>query len=398
MTRKSTHVRRMSLEALESRELKAGNVSVSVVNEELRVVGDNNANQIEIHQSVGNIYKVTGLNGTKINGKEDKLFSFKGGISVDLKGGDDKFVMGGVLFNDDVHGNLNVTMGAGKDKVILGKVNVQGTTTINTDNDADQVTLDGSYRTLNVNTGAGDDIVNTSTMLANNFNLNLGAGADSTKIEFSNIDNLLDIQASTEADSITLNHAFSDRIRIDSGAGKDSVLLKNQTQSNDLRVNTGADADTVEFNEYGPFGGTVSVDTADGDDIVRVKNSFINNNAEFKTGSGNDQVLFETVQVAGNLRIETANGKDTIDLTKLTLSSEKDITILTGDDDDIVRFNQVIADELFADLGKDRDEFRLRDTTLRVANINGGNNTDKFFDLLGNHITTLNVVDFEQLF
>ncbi len=309
MTRKSTHVRRMSLEALESRELKAGNVSVSVVNEELRVVGDNNANQIEIHQSVGNIYKVTGLNGTKINGKEDKLFSFKGGISVDLKGGDDKFVMGGVLFNDDVHGNLNVTMGAGKDKVILGKVNVQGTTTINTDNDADQVTLDGSYRTLNVNTGAGDDIVNTSTMLANNFNLNLGAGADSTKIEFSNIDNLLDIQASTEADSITLNHAFSDRIRIDSGAGKDSVLLKNQTQSNDLRVNTGADADTVEFNEYGPFGGTVSVDTADGDDIVRVKNSFINNNAEFKTGSGNDQVLFETVQVAGNLRIETAMAK-----------------------------------------------------------------------------------------
>ncbi len=85
-------------------------------------------------------------------------------------------------------------------------------------------------------------------------------------------------------------------------------------------------------------------------------------------------------------------------MTKLTLSSEKDITILTGDDDDIVRFNQVIADELFADLGKDRDEFRLRDTTLRVANINGGNNTDKFFDLLGNHITNLNVVDFEQLF
>ncbi len=159
-TKKS--VRPLGLESLESRELKAGNVSVSVVNEELRVVGDSNANQVEIHQSVGNVYRVTGLNGTKINGREDRLFSFKGGISVDLREGDDKFVMGGNLFEDDVHGNLNIKMGSGRDRVILGKVEVQGSTTINTDQDADQVDLDGFYNALTVNTDDGDDIVNTS--------------------------------------------------------------------------------------------------------------------------------------------------------------------------------------------------------------------------------------------
>ena len=123
MTRKDTG-RPVRFETLEDRKLMAGNITASVVNEELVLTGDGLGNQVEVHQTTGNLYKVTGLNGTKINGKADKSFLFDKGIRVDLKGGDDEFKMGGTVFFDDVDGNLNINMGAGKDKVTLGRVDV----------------------------------------------------------------------------------------------------------------------------------------------------------------------------------------------------------------------------------------------------------------------------------
>lgn len=121
MARNRKFCRRFQVEALERRNLMAGNVLVSVNNGVLNVVGDAQANQVEIHQSTVNWYNVTGLNGTTINGKDNKLIRVTGGMKIDLKAGDDQLSMGGTVFVDDVDGALNIVMGAGRDKVTLGR-------------------------------------------------------------------------------------------------------------------------------------------------------------------------------------------------------------------------------------------------------------------------------------
>ncbi len=234
--------------------------------------------------------------------------------------------------------------------------------------------------------------------MADRFTLNLGNGINRATLVNDFIDNRLLIQSGAQADSITTDRVFADIIDIETAAGVDTVQLLNHTQSNELIVETGADADTVKFEQYGPFGGTVSVDTQDGDDQIIANNSLFNSNVDFVTGLGNDQVSILNSDIAGHLRVETASGDDIVDLTDVQLATNRDVTILTGDDEDIVRLNNVVADELFADLGRDRDDFRLRDSTFRIATIDGGENTDRFFDLLGNHITNLSVVNFEQFF
>ncbi len=401
MARKNNS-RKLNLENLEARDLKAGNITLTVVNEELRVTGDDNANQLEIHQSVGNIYRVTGLNGTKINGKEDKLISFKGGIRVDLRGGDDQILMGGSTFVDDVHGNLTILTGQGKDKVTLGKVDVQGSTNINTDTEADIVNLtNGNYNDLSVNTGAGDDHLNLSSVNARKLTAVLGSGADAMFAKSISAEVSADIQAGSEADLVTLDSVGTLELSVDTAAGDDVVTMRKTFFTNDIGIDTGADNDTVKFENAVIFGELV-VDTDEGDDNVVAEGMETNNDVTIRTGIGNDSVLLTDVGVPGggfgsplNMLIETSDGDDLVDLTRVNLF--EDLRINTGSQQDLVRLAEVEADRLFANLGTNQDEFRIRDSDFSVAVIDGGDNFDKFFDLLGNDIDALTLNNFESI-
>ena len=69
LARSRSQRRGFGLEQLEGRDLMAGNVNVAVVNDDLVITGDNNGNQIIVHQSAGRLV-VEGVN-TKINGKDN---------------------------------------------------------------------------------------------------------------------------------------------------------------------------------------------------------------------------------------------------------------------------------------------------------------------------------------
>src|SRR5215475_2967337 len=79
-----------SFERLETRELMAGNMTASVISGSLTVNGDNAANVLQMTEVSGNRWKITGLAGTKINGKSQVTTqAVTHDIQLYLNGGND---------------------------------------------------------------------------------------------------------------------------------------------------------------------------------------------------------------------------------------------------------------------------------------------------------------------
>jgi hypothetical protein len=413
MARKNQN-RSVRLETLETRNLMAGNITASVVNDELVLNGDNLANQVEVHQTAGNLFKVKGLNGTTINGKADKSFIFQKGIRVDLKGGDDHFFSGGTVFVDDIHGDLNINMGAGKDSVLLGRVNVQGKTVIDTSTEDDVVGINlAVLKNLTINTGSGSDTVNMGLMNAKATTVNMDAGNDkffstfssteSLKVESGNGDDTVELFISTSSgvvdlltgnnnDVVKVQASIANKFNIDTSSGDDKVELSGSIDAAETNVNTGSENDQVDVIN-GNIRSRLNVDTADGTDRLRVIDSTLKERVDFKTGLGNDIVELNRVAALNRINIDTAAGDDTVDLVDLNAAG-KIIDLKTGDNRDKVSLNRVVADQFLADLGSGDDELRIRNSKFRVTTLNGGANTDKFFDLLGNDFGLLTVISF----
>ncbi|MDX1929714.1 MAG: hypothetical protein SFV81_24520 [Pirellulaceae bacterium] len=244
----------LSLAFIGSQALAAGNVAVSVVNDELRIVGDSSANDIKVEQTVANRYRVTGLAGTKINGRNSDVFRVKKGIRADLKNGNDTLRIQGFLgiLSDNIDGPLTVDMGLGSDNVILDFLVINGRTIINMG--------DGTTDTVRV-TGV---VASESS-----FSVVTGNGKDNVALSLANIEGGLDIFTQDGDDKVDMFSVEADFISLETGKGQDLINTELVASLSNWEIDAGSEDDTLELTNCSATESLI-IATREGDDEVSI--------------------------------------------------------------------------------------------------------------------------------
>ncbi len=239
-----TNRKRLRLEALESRTMLAGNVLANVVGETLFLRGDHLANQVTVSsvtEGESTTFVVTGVN-TKINGATDEVRLAATNLVVDLKNGDNSFVLGfptpeapeapapGI---SGIQGNVTLKTGSGRDRVTLQNLDIEGSLALSSGSRADTVLIRsvdlGGNATLS--TGTGDDRVEiTDLNLVGNFALDMGQGKDRATI-FGDADHLglvasaVALRTGSGNDQVNMDHVKATDFVLDLGQGNDTLAL-----------------------------------------------------------------------------------------------------------------------------------------------------------------------------
>jgi hypothetical protein len=200
-----------SFERLETRELLAGNVTASVVSGSLTVNGDNAANMLQLTEVAGNRWKITGLGGTKINGKSS--------ITTDAVTHDIQLYMNG--------GNDNVTVKDGFVPHILNVFGADGNNTTTLEN------VKVGYG-LGVYGNAGNDMVMA------------------TNVSVEAIDHIYYsvFDLGDGNNTVIANHLSAWDMRVYTGTGNDIVTVMNstlQSGTSSLTLNTGDGRDAISL-------------------------------------------------------------------------------------------------------------------------------------------------------
>ncbi|MCC7473958.1 MAG: hypothetical protein IT425_01065 [Pirellulales bacterium] len=199
--------RRCQFEALEPRQMLAGDVTASIVHGDLIVQGDDLANGITISAgaNAGEIV-VKGIDAggsaTSINGTANgsvTLSGFTDDIKVFLEEGDDLLTITGITVPDDfiirghdgndtitikdvdVGDSLRVNLGKGDDKLSLESVDVAGNALLRGRRGDDSISIkDSTFENLRTFLGKGDDTLDISgTTVAEKTRIRGGRGEDS---------------------------------------------------------------------------------------------------------------------------------------------------------------------------------------------------------------------------
>jgi hypothetical protein len=172
MTR-SFHTRaRLNCEALERRELMAGNVTAKVLPTGLlQIIGDNQSNEIQIRPAGSARVEVTGYpqagSPTKLNKQTSPLtFSVTNGIQVYMKGGNDDLLIKGnagrTIYVPGLYG-LIVDMGSDADLLDVSHVRVDGPCDLYGGNgmyaDTINATFSQFHKYLHISVGDGNNFV-----------------------------------------------------------------------------------------------------------------------------------------------------------------------------------------------------------------------------------------------
>jgi hypothetical protein len=98
-----------------------------------------------------------------------------------------------------------------------------------------------------------------------------------------------------------------------------------------------------------------------------------------------------------NVLINTGADGDLVDIVNV-VARNRAMVINTGaeteNNTDLVTVTNLKAGSMKVNLGGGNDQFKLKDTKVDTANINGESGVDAFFDLLGNIIPSLVKVSF----
>jgi hypothetical protein len=301
----SRHRRRY--EALERRDLLAGDVRVDFDDGELEVAGDHLDNQVVITQLSGDEFEVTGVNGTSINGVPDGTFMAMGveRIEVEARGGNDNIILDIV---DPIAVDVEIELGNGNDTLLAS------------------VAMTGS---LSVEGGAGDDIVDvTASSVDGSVEIELGNGND---------------QALITGDAPGIGPVMvSGKLEIEGGNDDDLVSLLDVEVQGETELETGRGDDTVEILGLSRFSG-LGVELGEGEDF-------------FQFGSGDDASGNPTsIMVAGDLQIEAGRGEKVLALFHATVAGQAEIEASRGSTDLTIagstEFQQDLEIELNSDLG-----------------------------------------------
>jgi hypothetical protein len=182
-----------TIESFEHRRLLAGNVVVVPTDPTVFIVGDAQANQVEVtvDTETGPAYRITGLHGTKVNGAaaitvpalvprgfaivtaggddvvrlHGPTGTFTNAITIAAGAGNDRVeLIGGIIFGD-----VAIDTGGGNDLAVLGGISVQGNFAMTTGggNDAVAFTSTGVKATGSalLTGGPGFDVIFGASLL-----------------------------------------------------------------------------------------------------------------------------------------------------------------------------------------------------------------------------------------
>ncbi len=301
-------------ESLESRELLAGVVGVSVSSAgDLTVVGDNDSNQVVLQVTAGGI-RITGLSGTRLRFQNQTFnagvpLSLPSGlnvrdISVSLRGGDD-------------------SMSAEVDSALTVGRNVS----IHTANGNDDLLVSATARLsvngwLDISTGAGDDSVgiladDATIRVAGSAWIFTGEGNDNVFIGDAAI--LDSIGTTDEVLAIPNNSGtaaaqaiqFGRDLWVNTGADGDAAALAGVAVQRDATINTGGGrVDNLGITNLW-IGRNLTLNY--GDDNA-IQNVTVNGNLTVRSGGSNDRFAVDRIMVRGDVDIDLGGGNDSMAL------------------------------------------------------------------------------------
>jgi hypothetical protein len=241
----------LTAEKLETRQMMAGDVSVSVNSGDLIIEGDDGNNELIIQGTgVDGEFALYAANGTSVNGYSSIVVAgVTDDIRIHLRDGNNKLGLNRV----DVPDDLRIRLGNGDDEVAIENLAVG--------DDAD------------IRTGGGDDaIMFRRGRINDRFTIRTGAGADEIGLSEVGSDRTA-INTGRSADEVAVvDSVFNDKAIVSMGAGDD--LLFFAANIGRLRANgsAGVDAATVdvagergfEFGDVHLVAATIQIDPAVG--------------------------------------------------------------------------------------------------------------------------------------
>jgi len=372
--------KRLRLETLESRRLLAGGVTATVVDGDLFVVGDRDANAIVIRQAEDGAdqFIIRGLvtdDGvqTTINGEARIIVDgVTGDINASMRGGDDLIY----IRDSDLPGNLIVRTGSGNDTVLVGGL-----------------PRDGSPRPEPVPA----DLIDIAF-----------SERDIEAVDSADLDDpvLVDPPSVPPLANVTI----AGSARINTSNGMDRVMMGSVEVNRNMSINTGRQADKLRLgiNELpGPVDddatgislpvsvrGSLNLNTGRGDDLAWLESVAVARNMRVNLGGGDDVMSYTRGKVGEKIAINGSLGNDRIGLGRLRADT---IQINAGRGDDGVGLGSVTARRLGVRLGAGNDKMLVANTTARVARFNGGSGTDSLEFQGVNELHDLAIKNFEVI-
>lgn len=257
-------------EALESRTLLAGDVSVALRGDVVVLTGDAEDNSVEVRPNEDGDATVFGVDGTTVNGSADPFVLSEGttigGLRARMREGNDvvrvesleidgRFVARGRtgddaigLYDTNVARSVFVFTGSGEDSVSLDETTVGRTVLIGTGRDADTIGIDDSRvegSTLFF-TGTGDDRVAVRDSEHEFVNISTSYGDDFVSVDGTDINGLTFAFAGSGDDELSLNNSdFDRRAYVFGSGGEDNLAVNETTFGVDPRVRS-VEGDAVE--------------------------------------------------------------------------------------------------------------------------------------------------------
>ena len=293
----------MNLETLEDRTLLAGDVMVGMMNGNVFVHGDAEANRISVvaDTATGEL-TIRGLPSdgaeTTINGQaapfivndvDANIFArmgrgddgvavdggFGGGLHLATGAGNDRIRMGDRL--DTTAGRLVVHSGPGDDEIGIGGVDVAGNMAVSSGRGADNVAL-GTMNTAGI----------AGVQVAGNLLVSLQQGDDTLAVRQTSVDGSAAVHAGFGDDNVGLGGLqIGDRLSVRTGPGSDQIRVAG-TEATGLRVDAGLGDDQLAIVDS--VFANIRASMGHGNDRVSIGGTTVTDTAAFSGGAGRDGI------------------------------------------------------------------------------------------------------------
>jgi hypothetical protein len=342
-----------SFESLEARTVLAGNVTVLLEGELLRVTGDVASNAFEIVQSPLGDLTFTGQEGTTINNLPSLTLLQPGVTAVDLRteGGSDRVIISNLTIGNDLNvvlgtqednltlnnsfigGNLLVDGGEGTDSVVLNDSTIGIDFQAQLGSQLDGVNINGGLIQSNVfvDGGEGSDVV-AGTNATINGDITTILGSENDNVSFNGtVGGSASFQGDDGNDTINVTgSSIALDLLIDLGNGVNSATVDGTTVNNAINVIGGTTADTVSILNSSALG-QISVDSKEGNDAVTLTNSgaFLVN---LSLGLGTNQATVANLTTSEDLAVNSSDGADTVSVSNSNIGKSALISLAGGAD------------------------------------------------------------------
>jgi hypothetical protein len=311
--------RHLTIERLEVREMKAGDITAVLQNGSLFLTeaagqaGKNNA--VTISELSNGMVRVAGnaiADGTvsKVNGLAYQDFRVAGSLNVNLGAGNDLLVIGGegdpaatptfTSVNIDVSApqpvNLPATGATAATKGTTAMVVAPPTVPALPDDDNVNIWGINVTGSMSITTGVGSDNVfvsgaNVGTSGSGNLSINTGIGADTVE-STGQIAGTITVQMNglpTDVDHVTFNGVYAQgNVQIITGAGNDFVNVLTTSTNATVIIQTGAGNDTVALLNIHAVD-KLMASLGDGNDSLSVDYVY-SNRFDFEGGAGTNSL------------------------------------------------------------------------------------------------------------